>query len=387
MSSFEEVTRRAGAGEPEAQELLAAVYEQAGRPAEAAQWLRRAAEAGLPSALARHGLWRLVGFGQTAQPQEGVADISRAASLGDPLGLALAATVTAGGVGRPADPVGALRWLAAAAGAGDGRALCQLGVLLREDPAREAEAGALIAQALAAGFEQAARLRPAPQPAVVDPDRAAEAVDLSWVSAPAPVEEVRAEPRIAVAHRLIPTWACEYVMALAEPVLTRGKVLDETGTESIQAVRSNSVMNFGLIDSDVILELISTRIAMAAAAPPQNAEGLGVLHYAPGEQYAPHVDYIPETPANAQQLAVRGQRVRTVLVYLNEDFEGGATEFIRLGATFKPPAGHALIFDSVRPDGAVDPMTLHRGAPPTRGQKWVISKWFRTKPLRPGPGS
>ena len=46
-----------------------------------------------------------------------------------------------------------------------------------------------------------------------------------------------------------------------------------------------------------------------------------------------------------------------------------------------------LIFDSVTPDGQVDPLTLHTGAPPTAGEKWVISKWFRTRPLRPPPGA
>ncbi|HEX6865756.1 MAG TPA: hypothetical protein VF122_00850, partial [Caulobacteraceae bacterium] len=65
--------------------------------------------------------------------------------------------------------------------------------------------------------------------------------------------------------------------------------------------------------------------------------------------------------------------------------EGGATEFPRLELTFKPPRGGALIFDSVRADGGFEPLMLHTGAAPTSGEKWVISKWFRTKALRPGP--
>ncbi|CAN5892249.1 hypothetical protein BH11PSE1_BH11PSE1_24840 [soil metagenome] len=117
--------------------------------------------------------------------------------------------------------------------------------------------------------------------------------------------------------------------------------------------------------------------------PPENAGGLGVLHYAPGERYRPHMDYIPDTPENARQLDAMGQRVRTLLVYLNDGFEGGATLFPRLGAAFRPPPGGALIFDSVTVEGEMDPRTLHEGSPPTSGEKWIISKWFRTKALRP----
>ena len=170
---------------------------------------------------------------------------------------------------------------------------------------------------------------------------------------------------------------------MGEPALQRGMIVNETGGESVEDVRSNRVMHFGLADSDLLLELINHRLAEVAGLPTENGEGLGVLHYAPGERYAPHVDYIPETPANARHLAERGQRIRTVLVYLNEDFEGGATEFPRLDLKFKPAKGSALVFDSVTADGSVDPMTLHTGAPPTSGEKWIISKWFRTRALRP----
>lgn len=386
MQTIEDVHRAAQAGDSAAQELLAAVFEQHGRPAEAAGWLSRAADAGRPSAVARLGLWRLVGFGVDAAPAAGAAQIFAAAGAGDPFGLSLASIIDAGGVGVPRNLPRALEWLVRAAEAGDARAAGQLALLANDGAVPASLVQAALTSASAAGFEPAravvgavsAEGRP-------DWDALAAAANLSAFEAPIDVRLERESPRIQAVPDLLPAWACRYVMALAAPALTRGKVVDETGGESVRSVRSNSVMNFGLVDSDVILELINQRVADAAGMPTQNAEGLGVLHYAPGERYAPHVDYIADTPQNAAQLAARGQRVRTLLVYLNEGFEGGATEFPRLSASFKPPAGSALIFDSVRPDGSVDPMTLHTGAPPTSGEKWVISKWFRTRALRPGP--
>jgi prolyl 4-hydroxylase len=183
----------------------------------------------------------------------------------------------------------------------------------------------------------------------------------------------------------LPEWLCDYVIQRAAPALDRGRIVNDTGGESVSEVRSNRVMNFGLADGDLLLELINLRAAAAAGMPPEHGEGLGVLHYRPGESYAPHVDFIPDTPANAVQLAMRGQRTRTLLVYLNDGFEEGETEFPVLGRRFRPPKGSALVFHSVDASGQVDRRTVHAGRSPVNGDKWVISKWFRTKPLRPGP--
>lgn len=387
MQTFDQVRNAATAGDPAAQELMAQVAEQSGRVEEAVAWLGRAAKAGRPSAHARLGLWQLVGFGVAQAPADGVTRILAAANTGDPFGLSLASIVDAGGIGTPRNLQRAIQWLARHAALGEPQAACQLGLLIGIGGPRSALARAALSHAAAAGYAPAVRaLGQKPRQAVpVDWAAAAAAVDLAIFEAPIERRPEREDPRIETLPDLLPGWACDYVMTLAEPALRRGMVVDQTGGESIQDERSNRVMNFGLADSDVVLELINHRLAEAAGMPAENAEGLGVLHYAPGECYRPHVDYIPDTPANAAHLAARGQRARTLLVYLNEGFEGGATEFPRLDLALRPPRGSALVFDSVKPDGSVDPMTLHTGAPTTRGEKWVISKWFRTRALRPPP--
>jgi len=387
MKTFEQVQAAAQAGDAASQDLLAQALEQMGRIDEALAWWMKAAKSGFPAAHAKLGLWQLVGFKLPQNSQEGVTRIAAAAQAGDPLGLSLAGVIDAGGIGAPRDIARALKWLTQAAVVGDAQAACQLGLLVGLSGPNAALARTVLASAAAAGSEPARRaLGSQPFAAgAIDWAAVGAAVDLSAFEAPLTREDVRASPAIAFVPDLLPGWVCDYVMAMAEPALRRGMVVNQAGGESVEDVRSNRVMNFGLADSDVVLELVNSRIAAVAGMPAENAEGLGVLHYAPGERYAPHVDYIPDTPANAAHLAARGQRVRTVLVYLNEGFDGGATEFPRLELSFKPPRGSALVFDSVRPDGAVDPTTLHMGAPPTRGEKWIISKWFRTKALRPGP--
>ena len=360
---------------------LAEALDSQGQDKAALDWMVRAAQGGWLPAVARLGLWQLVGHITPQAPALGVGRIIQAAQGGDPFGLHLAAIVDSGAVGTPRNIGRALFWLARAAQLGDGRAACQLGLLCGDTTL----AHAALSAAAATGFEPAlvALGDRAAVEAPADWDAVAAAADLSAFAAPVNRVVERESPRILSIPDLLPTWVCDYAMALAEPALGRGLVLVDDGTEQVQGERSNRVMHFGLVDSDVILELVNLRVAQAAGMPPENAEGLGVLHYSPGERYRPHMDYIPDTPANARQLEVMGQRVRTLLVYLNDGYEGGATLFPRLEAAFRPAPGGALVFDSVTDDGEMDPRTLHEGSPTSSGEKWIISKWFRTKALRP----
>jgi hypothetical protein len=117
----------------------------------------------------------------------------------------------------------------------------------------------------------------------------------------------------------------------------------------------------------------------------ENFEVAKLLHYEPGQQFAPHCDFQdPATPALAQEVARRGQRVATVLVYLNDDYEGGETDFPLVGLRHRAAQGDALLFWNVKPSGMLDYDTLHAGLPPTRGVKWVLSQWIRERAVDGG---
>jgi prolyl 4-hydroxylase len=79
------------------------------------------------------------------------------------------------------------------------------------------------------------------------------------------------------------------------------------------------------------------------------------------------------------ELAVLGQRIVTCLVYLNDGFEGGETEFPAIDWRYRGKPGDSLIFNNVTPQGLPDMASLHAGLPPTRGEKWVLSQWVRDR--------
>lgn len=53
-----------------------------------------------------------------------------------------------------------------------------------------------------------------------------------------------------------------------------------------------------------------------------SVEPLQILRYQPGEEYRPHYDTLAR---------MQNQRVLTFLIYLNEDYDGGETLFLRPG--------------------------------------------------------
>jgi prolyl 4-hydroxylase len=132
-------------------------------------------------------------------------------------------------------------------------------------------------------------------------------------------------------------------------------------------VRTNAAAQFGLERMDVVLAVVRERIARAAGLPVPGLEWTQVLHYAVGQAFDWHVDWLdPATPGYAADLAARGQRIATCLVFLNDDFEGGETAFEAGGLRHRGRKGDALMWANTLPDGSIDPRTRHAGLPPTR---------------------
>ena len=191
-------------------------------------------------------------------------------------------------------------------------------------------------------------------------------------------------PRVGVLTAFIPREVCTWIIGRAAPRLQRTRVNDpRDGASRTLDNRSNSGAGFGVLDTDVILEIVNARIAAAVGLPANCQEPTNVLHYAAGEEYRPHFDFINPAPQFERELTTLGQRTTTFLIYLNDDFEGGETDFPRLNWRFKGAAGDALVFWNVNDEGKPDPATLHAGLAPTSGEKWLFSKWIRDRPAPP----
>ena len=107
-------------------------------------------------------------------------------------------------------------------------------------------------------------------------------------------------------------------------------------------------------------------------------EGLQVLHYRPGAEYRPHHDYFdPKHGGTAAVLARGGQRVGTLVMYLNTPARGGATTFPDVALEVAAIKGNAVFFSYDRAHAST--RTLHGGGPVVEGEKWVATKWLRER--------
>src|SRR5690606_4245689 len=101
-------------------------------------------------------------------------------------------------------------------------------------------------------------------------------------------------------------------------------------------------------------------------------------HYRVGQEITNHFDFVnPKIPGYTDEIARRGERIYTFLVYLNDDYDGGETAFPTLGVIHKGRRREALVFANALPSGAPDTRMVHAGRPPTRGEKWIVSQFVR----------
>ncbi len=201
-----------------------------------------------------------------------------------------------------------------------------------------------------------------------------------------PVRSILESPRVGVVEGFVTAAVCDWLIGRARSRIARAQVYDKTaGGGRVEQARSNSSFAFDVVQSDIVLMLLRARIAASANMPLDSLEASAILHYAPGQQFEPHFDFLDAAvPGYANDIAANGQRVATFLIYLNDDYAGGETEFPELGWRHKGRRGDALLFWNVTPSGAPDIRALHAGLPPTAGEKWLLSQWLRQRPVRAG---
>ena len=183
-------------------------------------------------------------------------------------------------------------------------------------------------------------------------------------------------PRVVVLGGLLSDAECDALIDAARPRLARSlTVQTATGGEEVNADRTSQGMFFDRGES-ALLKTIEARIARLVHWPVERGEGIQVLHYRPGAEYKPHYDYFdPDQPGTPTILKRGGQRVGTLVMYLNDPEAGGGTTFPDVGLEVAPRKGSAVFFNYNRPHPAT--RSLHGGAPVLAGDKWVATKWLR----------
>lgn len=109
-----------------------------------------------------------------------------------------------------------------------------------------------------------------------------------------------------------------------------------------------------------------------------------ITKYGVGGDYGAHYDafYISEEPIHNQEfydccMSYGGQRIKTAVLYLNDDFDGGHTVFPLMNKCIKPKKGKCIWWSNVQENGEIDKSKIHAAEEVTKGEKYVIVIYIR----------
>ena len=136
------------------------------------------------------------------------------------------------------------------------------------------------------------------------------------------------------------------------------------------------------LDSDISKE-VSEIISMHSGCPSENFERIQVVRYDLYGRYNEHYDCFEESdPLYEKEMIEGGQRLKSALIYLNDDFEGGQTYFNNIGRMITPKKLMMIIWDNLLEDGSLDPDSLHTGVIVDSGVKYIALTFIRQREHR-----
>ena len=133
--------------------------------------------------------------------------------------------------------------------------------------------------------------------------------------------------------------------------------------------------------ADPLVAAVDARLAAFTGLDPLHGEPLQGQRYAVGQEFKAHTDYFEPNGVDFHRYcSVAGNRTWTAMVYLNEPEAGGATRFKAVDKTIQSETGKLVCWNNHRPDGSLNPATIHHGMKVRAGTKYVITKWYRERP-------
>lgn len=122
-----------------------------------------------------------------------------------------------------------------------------------------------------------------------------------------------------------------------------------------------------------LVEGVEMRVCAEFVLASNRLDPWQAIRYGPGDFFELHHD------AGLFSDQPEGERVATVLLYLNTPDEGGATCFPDLGLRVEALAGRLLVWLNLTPSSTPDARMRHRASPLRSGAKTVLTTWMRER--------
>tara|TARA_R100000988_G_scaffold103473_1_gene82959 strand:+ start:1193 stop:2443 length:1251 start_codon:yes stop_codon:yes gene_type:complete len=167
---------------------------------------------------------------------------------------------------------------------------------------------------------------------------------------------------------------CDEIIKLIDANHTRSSVVvGGTDRSDVTDHRTSSTSN---LDPNLeTVKEIHSKISQYLNLPLEKGESLQGQLYEPGQYFKPHNDFFTG-PAYNMHCRASGNRTHTLMIYLNDDFEGGETNFPTLKKSVVAEKGKALWWKNMH-EGATVSETLHEGVAVKSGKKYIVTSWWR----------
>lgn len=169
---------------------------------------------------------------------------------------------------------------------------------------------------------------------------------------------------------------CQHLIGLIDEVAKPSQIFEEVYQPKYRTSYSGDVDPY-----DSFVRMVERRLGDLLGLELSWGEAVQGQRYHPGQEFRAHYDWFDtQTKYWKEEFLRGGQRSWTAMVFLNDVEEGGSTEFPRLGISIPPQQGALLVWNNADRDGAPNSRTIHAALPVASGVKYVITKWFRTRP-------
>ena len=177
---------------------------------------------------------------------------------------------------------------------------------------------------------------------------------------------VNSDPPIYYVENFLSHNECQMIIAMSEKNVTISHVVDPvTGEGIVHPARTSESCYYGYS-----IKWLVNRVHRLTGVPQEFQEPTQVARYHTGQFYQCHQDAFDD--------GTNGNRIATVLIYLNNVPKGGATYFNNLDVRVQPTEGGAVVFFPATMDGKIDTRYLHT-AEDASDTKWVSQVWLRNK--------
>ncbi|KAH8381795.1 hypothetical protein KR009_000228 [Drosophila setifemur] len=190
---------------------------------------------------------------------------------------------------------------------------------------------------------------------------------------PLKLEEAHKEPYIVIYHDAMYDSEMDLIKRMARPRFRRATVQNSI-TGALETANYRISKSAWLkTEEDRVIGTVVQRTADMTGLDMDSAEELQVVNYGIGGHYEPHFDFARKEEKRAFEGLNLGNRIATVLFYMSDVEQGGATVFTSLHTALVPRKGTAAFWMNLHRDGEGDVRTRHAACPVLTGTKWGMS--------------